>query len=132
MTAALDPEREAFSLARTCYKHLAGQLGVAWFSALKRQGMVHLCDGALEVAPRGVSHFVELGLCPPRWPSGKLCLDWTERRHHLGGPLGCLLTPHLIAIGWIARRRDRRALRVTSAGGSGFAQLGLRDAMGTS
>jgi DNA-binding transcriptional ArsR family regulator len=128
VTATPDPAREAFSLARTCYKHLAGRLGVAWLSALERQGLVHLRDGALEVAPRGVSHFEALGLRSPRWPSGKLCLDWTERRHHLGGPLGGLLTQHLIALGWLARRRDRRALRVTSAGRSGFAELGLPDA----
>jgi DNA-binding transcriptional ArsR family regulator len=123
VTATPDPAQEAFSLARTCYKHLAGKLGVAWFAALERQGMVHLRDGALEVAPRGVTRFEELGLSPPRWPSGKPCLDWTERRHHLGGPLGGLLTQHLIAVGWLARRKDRRALRVTSAGRSGFARL---------
>ena len=57
-----------------------------------------------------------LGLDPGRWPEGKLCLDWTERRTHLGGPLGALLTRHLFSLRWIARRSSGRAVRLTDAG----------------
>lgn len=120
-----DPERQALSRARTCYKHLAGQLGVAWLAALERLRMIRLRDGALTLDPRGVARFESLGLKPVRWPAGKPCLDWTERRHHLGGALGVLLTEHLLGARWLARGKDGRALRITSIGRRGFAQFGL-------
>jgi DNA-binding transcriptional ArsR family regulator len=127
---APDPAREALSQARTCYKHLAGQLGVGWLASLERQRMIRLRDGALTLDPRGVACFEGLGLKPTRWPVGKLCLDWTERRHHFGGALGVLLTQHLLTLRWLARRKDGRALRITSIGRPGFAQFGLHDSIG--
>jgi DNA-binding transcriptional ArsR family regulator len=127
---APDPAREALSQARTCYKHLAGQLGVGWLASLERQRMIRLRDGALTLDPRGVACFEGLGLKPTRWPVGKLCLGWTERRHHFGGALGVLLTQHLLTLRWLARRKDGRALRITSIGRPGFAQFGLHDSIG--
>jgi DNA-binding transcriptional ArsR family regulator len=128
--AARDPAREALSRARTCYKHLAGQLGVAWLALLERQRLIRLRDGAVTLDRRGIASFEDLGLRPGRWPTGKPCLDWTERRHHLGGALGVLLTQHLLTLRWLARRKDGRALRITSIGRAGFAKFGLRDAIG--
>jgi hypothetical protein len=119
------PERAFFSHARTCYKHLAGRLGVAWLASLEQDRLLRIRDGSLILAPRGVARFEELGLASATWPSGKPCLDWTERRNHLGGPLGVLLTQHLFALKWVARRKDGRALRVTSIGRAGFARFGL-------
>jgi DNA-binding transcriptional ArsR family regulator len=128
--SAPDPAREALAHARTCYKHLAGKLGVAWLEALQRQRMIRSDDGALALEPRGVACFQDLGLQPTRWPRGKLCLDWTERRHHLGGALGVLRTQRLQSLRWLARREDTRVLRVTSIGRSGFARFGLRESPG--
>src|SRR5260370_21554794 len=71
---APDPAREALSQARTCYKHLAGQLGVAWLASLERQRMIRLPDGALTLDPTGVTCFGGLGLKPTRWPVAKPCL----------------------------------------------------------
>ncbi len=120
-----DPARVALTSARTCYRHLAGQLGVAWMGALESRRLLRIQDGALTLAPRGVACFGELGLVLPRWPQGKPCLDWTERRHHLGGALGAMLTDHLFTMKWIARRQGGRALRITSRGRTGFAKLGV-------
>jgi DNA-binding transcriptional ArsR family regulator len=124
--APSDPARAALCRARTCYKHLAGQLGVAWLAALERQELVGVHDGALVLTPGGKACFEGLGLSVPAWPVGKTCLDWTERRNHLGGALGVLLTQHLLARGWLARHGDGRALRITSVGRSGFARFGLQ------
>jgi hypothetical protein len=44
-----------------------------------------------------------------------LCLDWTERQHHLGGPLGCALLNCLCERKWIVRMRGR-AVRLTVDG----------------
>jgi DNA-binding transcriptional ArsR family regulator len=124
-TPSLDPARVALSHARTCYKHLAGQLGVAWLASLESRRLLRMRDGALSLAPRGIACFEELGLSPGRWPEGKTCLDWTERRNHLGGPLGSILTEHLLALKWLARRERARALRITATGRTGFARFGL-------
>jgi len=120
-----DPARAALSRARTCYRHLAGELGVAWFTSLEKGRLLRVHDGALTLAPRGVARFEGLGLTMTSWPAGKPCLDWTERRNHLGGALGVALTEHLLAIKWLARREERRALRVTTIGRAGFAQFGI-------
>jgi DNA-binding transcriptional ArsR family regulator len=124
-----DPSRAALSFARTCYKHLAGELGVAWLASLERQRFFRIRDGALTLAPRGARFFEELGVEVTHWPAGKPCLDWTARRNHLGGALGVLLTQHLFSLRWLARRKEGRALRVTTLGQSGFARLGISDAI---
>ncbi len=123
--ATSNPARAALSHARTCYQHLAGRLGVAWLAALESQRLLRINDGALTLAPRGVVRFERLGLAMAQWPAGRPCLDWTERRNHLGGPLGTLLTEHLFTLKWLARREERRALRITTRGRSGFERFGL-------
>ena len=60
-------------------------------------------------------------------PQGHACLDWTERRDHLAGPLGIGLTQGLLELGWLRRKPDTRALRITVEGARGF-----RDAFGLS
>jgi DNA-binding transcriptional ArsR family regulator len=124
-----DPARAALSRARSCYKHLAGELGVAWLASLESRRLLRIEGGALSLAPRGIACFAELGLTRAQWPAGKPCLDWTERRNHLGGPLGVVLTEHLFSLRWVARREGGRALRITASGRSGFAQLGLPKAL---
>jgi DNA-binding transcriptional ArsR family regulator len=110
------PARLALARARMCYRHLAGRLGVGLFASLERARFLRVGDGGLALTAQGIEWLQSSGLSPARWPAGKTCLDWTERRHHLGGPLGALLAEHLLALEWIARRADGRALRVTQAG----------------
>jgi hypothetical protein len=40
----------------------------------------------------------------------------SERRDHLGGALGAALAERLVDLGWIARKRNSRAVSVTEAG----------------
>lgn len=115
--------------ARTCYQHLAGQLGVALFERLRQREALQIDADALRLSPRGASWLQEIGLLQPadaiaRLP-GRGCIDWTERRFHLAGPLGTQLTRRLIDIDWLRRRPDSRALAPGHAGRDGLRELGI-------
>jgi len=114
--SAQSPARQELARARMCYHHLAGSLGVAWLMSIERARFLCVRDGAFMLTKRGIAWSESSGLQAERWPPGKSCLDWTDRRNHLGGPLGALLTQHLFNLEWIARRKDGRAVRVTSKG----------------
>jgi DNA-binding transcriptional ArsR family regulator len=114
------PKDTALRLARTCYDHLAGRLGVALADALVVQGHVILGDDAGEVTPAGRRALLGLGLAPEVHKHGRVfcrpCLDWSERRPHLAGALGAALAGHCFAANWIEQIRDSRAVRVTPLG----------------
>lgn len=118
--------------ARLCYDHLAGQLGVGIGDALLAGGRLRLRDGAFSLPPAGRRWFerfgIELGaLEGGRRPLLRSCLDWTERREHLGGALGAALATHLLERDWLRRERGARTLLVTAAGRRGFLRaFGLR------
>jgi len=57
--------------------------------------------------------------------SGRSCLDWTERRLHLGGPLGISLTDALLEAGWLRRRAASRALQPSDDGLRRLIALGV-------
>jgi hypothetical protein len=44
------------------------------------------------------------------------CLDWSERRPHIGGALGAVILGAALRRKWVARDLDSRALSVTRAG----------------
>lgn len=65
-------------------------------------------------------------------PLNRRCLDWSERRYHLGGPLGGALATRLLELQWLARRREPRSLRLTEQGRQMLRRefsLEFRDAM---
>ena len=114
---------EALRTARTCYDHLAGRLGVALADALTGAGHVALSHDGGEVTDQGRAFLRDFGAEPA---SGKRvfcrpCLDWSERRPHIAGRLGAALATRCMEIGWIARQRDSRAVTITPAGATGFA-----------
>jgi len=96
-------------VARTCYDHLAGALGVALLDALVSGRILVRLDGAVDLTPQGARQLF-----------ARLCLDWTERKYHLAGGLGAALTTRLFQLGWIERSGSGRAVRVTEAGRAGF------------
>ena len=51
------------------------------------------------------------------------CLDWTERRYHLAGPLGAVLLFRFTELGWLRRDPATRAVTVTPLGAAEFARL---------
>jgi len=116
---------EALRSARTCYDHLAGRLGVALAGSLAGRGHVLLDDDGGEVTEDGARFLTGFGLdladangkrrrfCRP-------CLDWSERRLHLGGALGAALAQRCFTLGWIERIKDSRAVAITPQGRDGF------------
>jgi DNA-binding transcriptional ArsR family regulator len=113
--------REARRLreARTCYSHLAGRLGVALADALVAARWIEEGGRHYRITPSGARALRALGIDPrPRAaePVARRCLDWTERRPHLAGPLGRALTSLALDRGWVRRVRGTRAVVVTSAG----------------
>ncbi|MFH9349155.1 ArsR/SmtB family transcription factor [Kitasatospora sp. NPDC017646] len=114
--------RSAEARARTCYDHLAGRLGVAVADALLDRGLVTDLAGPA-VTERGHSWLAAQAIeLPPRAgrPGGRpvvrSCLDWTERRSHLGGALGAALCRTALDRAWVERIGSGRALRVTPEG----------------
>jgi DNA-binding transcriptional ArsR family regulator len=119
---------EALRLARTCYDHLAGRLGVMIADSLEQQGHIRLSDDGGEVTQSGRDFFSKLGLDVDEAKHGKRifckpCLDWTERRPHLAGSLGVSLCHHCFERGWVTRSRDSRALHITPEGHKNIAEV---------
>ncbi|OYV77458.1 MAG: transcriptional regulator [Chromatiales bacterium 21-64-14] len=112
-------------LARSCYDHLAGGLGVALTDALDCQGWIELSERDYRVTPCGDAGFSGLGIEIPvlrRQPRlfARRCIDWSERRPHIGGAVGAALMERLQALGWIRRERATRVIRVTPRGRRGL------------
>jgi DNA-binding transcriptional ArsR family regulator len=123
---------EPLARARMCYDHVAGRLGVDITKALLARRLLNWREQSLALAPAGRRWFERMGvdvgaLERGRRPLLRGCLDWTERREHLGGALGAALAMHLLERDWIRRERGTRALLVTREGRSGLAKaLGVR------
>ncbi|MFB7905274.1 ArsR/SmtB family transcription factor [Kitasatospora sp. NPDC056076] len=121
--------QSAEARARTCYDHLAGRLGVAVAEALIDRGLVSDRAG-LAVTERGhawlAAQRIDLPARAGR-PGGRpvvrSCLDWTERRSHLGGALGAALCRTALDRAWVERIGSGRALRVTPDGGRALREL---------
>ncbi|WP_246776412.1 helix-turn-helix transcriptional regulator [Bradyrhizobium sp. CCBAU 53351] len=116
--------------ARTCYDHLAGQLGVAIADALVAEGHIVLAGDGGEVTASGINFLSAFGAALGPKSGGRRifcrpCLDWSERRHHLAGHVGAEIHRCCLERGWLRRDRDSRIVRVTPAG-----QIGLRKTFG--
>jgi DNA-binding transcriptional ArsR family regulator len=111
--------------ARTCYDHLAGALGVALLDALVARGCLERAQGlALTDAGRLLLGDLLGGLpATGARPLLRVCLDWTERRHHLGGALGAALCRELLAREWLVRATRHRAVRLTPDGAAGLCEV---------
>jgi len=116
---------EALRFARTCYDHLAGQLGVVITDALVANGYVVLTEEGGEVTDEGTSFLIAFGANLASSPRHRRifcrpCLDWSERRYHLAGRVGAEICRRCLELGWLIRERDTRVVLVTSAGRTGL------------
>ncbi|MEM7427620.1 MAG: winged helix-turn-helix domain-containing protein [Pseudomonadota bacterium] len=128
------PKEPELRKARVCYDHLAGDLGVALYEALCREGLLqngseppHLTDaGKAALTSFGVD-LEDLGRS--RRPLCRSCLDWSVRRSHLAGSVGAAILDRLYALKWAKRVNGTRIVRFTPTGEAAFkAQFSLVDA----
>jgi len=123
------PRDKAMRAARTCYDHLAGQLGVRLADALTERSYVELSSEGGAVTETGIGFCREFGVDLGAAAGGHVycrpCLDWSERRYHVAGRVGAEIQRCCLAHGWLTRERDTRALRLTAAG-----RTGLRETFG--
>ena len=125
------PREPALRRARMCYDHLAGEVGVQFYEELVRQGMLQATPQGAAITPAGAQWFAHVGidtstLGQQRRMVCRPCLDWSERRHHLGGALGAALLQRLFDGGWAHRAQDSRVVHFTPQG-----ELALRQWLGT-
>lgn len=123
-------------VARSCYDHLAGSLGVDVLAGLLEADALVRSDGIAGTAPgpgdqlstqlktapyalgpAAEETFTQIGvdldtLRSGRRPMIRACMDWSEQRHHLSGALGAAIMSRIIALGWVKQRTGRRDLRV--------------------
>ena len=122
------PREPALRKARVCYDHLAGELGVlACESLLARKVLARTGDG-LQLTAGGVDWFAAFGIdtadvARQRRAFCRPCLDWGERRHHLGGALGTALLDRVFALGWARPVKSSRVVAFTPPGERAFRLL---------
>jgi DNA-binding transcriptional ArsR family regulator len=122
--ARTGPRDPHLRLARTCYDHIAGRLGVALADAMAAERWIEIEDDAGLITPEGLTRLAAVGIhvTPSLSRSRKAvplcrpCLDWSERRPHLAGRLGAALCSHGLDRGWIRNRAGSRALDITPEG----------------
>lgn len=116
-------------IARTCYDHLAGKLGVLLTRALIEKGYLHEKENNFLVTAEGEQFLYDFNidlnaLRQTRRHFARKCLDWSERHYHLAGALGNGILIRLFDLGWI-ERLPGRAVKVTDTG-----EKGLYEALG--
>jgi DNA-binding transcriptional ArsR family regulator len=136
--AAVARATPEIAVARSCYDHLAGKLGVALFDALVarralrdvymrsaarkvRSGLGPVTLGAAADAVFGALGIDLEEVATQKRQFATACSDWTESRPHLGGALGAALQERLLRERWLLRRGGTRVLRITPVGRAQFA-----------
>lgn len=123
---------KSLRFARSCYRHLAGRLAVDLHQTLVSRKLLIFGEGGFgeggaassrecRLTEAGRSWWSELGVPlagteTSRSHTGSACLDWTERHHHLGGPLGVGLFSRMKELSWLAPMAGTRAVRLTHTG----------------
>jgi DNA-binding transcriptional ArsR family regulator len=111
--------------ARTCYDHIAGAMGVSLHDRFKALGWLlavpNGTDNEYDLSPEGATAFEALGVDIEatrrlRRRLACACLDWSERRPHVGGALGAALLRIALKRKWVVQDLDSRALDVTTLG----------------
>ncbi|HET7536015.1 MAG TPA: winged helix-turn-helix domain-containing protein [Candidatus Didemnitutus sp.] len=117
--------------ARFCYDHLAGRLAVRLTTSLLGCGILELHDGNFLPTKNGERWFgrfgIDLGeLARTRRKFAPACMDWSERKDHIGGALGAALAQRLQDARWIKRKTGSREVAITPAGQEALAaQFGI-------
>ncbi|WP_230534222.1 ArsR/SmtB family transcription factor [Microvirga roseola] len=105
------PKDAALRAARVCYDHLAGERGVELLNRTRQRGFI-TGQEELALTDTGRAFFDEFGIDLARLEKGRrpvcrACLDWSERRSHLGGALGAAILSRLLEKNWVRRDTGR-------------------------
>src|SRR4051794_10784170 len=136
----------ALRVARTCYDHLAGQVGTGLMAAMIDGGLIEGGDGVYRprearrdrlsaagrdfdyvLTDRGADVLSTLGVdlggaTASRRPLVRYCVDWSEQRHHLAGALGAAVHDRFLELGWVRPQPRGRAVWLTPDGARGLEQ----------
>jgi len=113
------PAYKPLKAARTCYSHIAGELGVRLYDGLLARATLAPCNGHFVLTDAGRGELQALGIALPDATNRRFahpCFDWSERRDHLAGALAVALFDHGIERHWWRRVEGSRALRLTVEG----------------
>lgn len=121
-TGPRDPELRH---ARVCYNHLAGEMGVALFDALKARGIISATPDGPTLTTEGRAELEMIGLDfgAGRAPLCRNCLDWSARRPHLAGRVGRAILTHVLDRGWAYRPDGTRIIRFSQQGRTEFSRV---------
>jgi DNA-binding transcriptional ArsR family regulator len=110
--------------ARSCYDHMAGHAAVLLrdrFEKLKWMVADSSGEDGYEVTSEGCKAMAAIGIdvdalrsLRRRFAYG--CIDWSERRPHIGGALGKAILDAALKHKWFLQDLDSRALRLTAIG----------------
>lgn len=112
-------------IARTCYDHIAGMLGVALHDRMhEAEWIAPRAIGprsVYEITRKGKAALAALGIdmeavARARRRFAFPCLDWSERRPHLAGALAATLLRLALKRKWVVQDLDSRALELTPRG----------------
>lgn len=109
--------------ARTCYNHLAGAVAVDIYHSLCQQKWI--TEDGRAITTRGLEQFKNMGIEFQATHSRHICcpcLDWSERRFHLGGQMGAVFLDHAETQGWLTRHQGYREVTISEKGYKIFAQ----------
>lgn len=117
------PAMQGLRHARSCYGHLAGELGVRWRETLLARGWVVASpEGRYALGDAGREALADL--LPAAFAAGSAggarllydCVDWSERRDHFAGPLAVAWLEAMVDKGWLRRVEASRELQLTPPG----------------
>ena len=111
--------KEKFKEARTCYKHLAGSWSVALTQSFIDNKFIVIQNNFFVVTENGKNFFNKHKLLVNMLNTasiGKRCIDFSEHRDHIGGPLGTLLLQSMLQQKWFVQNDNNRELTITSKG----------------
>lgn len=114
----------ALRQARTCYDHLAGEIAVGVYAFMQREGWI--TDDGSAVTDSGKRSLEKIGVTlDPRTRRKPCCacLDWSERRFHLGGDAGAALLIAFEQQGWLTRTPGYREITLTDAGKTAISKV---------
>ena len=106
---------------RSCYDHLAGEIGVKITQALVEKGVLQEQEKEFSLLNPNSDWINSLGIVREELTSKKRafarkCLDWSERKPHLAGHLGALFLHKMIEKNWVRKVKGSREIVLTTEG----------------